>query len=145
MFTRMSADEQAQTEHENGDANYIISTRAQEYFLRENDFVNTEVDIKGDPFWMGTPGSLMQGGQDDFGKYYGYETHIAFVTYNPTEELVSHDTPNAAKRMELGSSGLYRVMRIESRLSNGQFTQKLYLQKNRNFNTFYIQNLLEEL
>lgn len=145
MFTRLSADEQQQVEAQGEDTDYVVSTRAQEYFLRENDFVNTEIEIKGDPFWMGSPGSSFTGSESDFNEYYGYETHVSFITFNPSEEFVSHDNPSAEKRMELGSSGLYRVMRVENRLANGKFTQKLTLQKNRNFNSFYIQNNLLEL
>ena len=144
MISNSSGDAQGTVNTDVNDTSLTVSTRSQEYYLREGDFTEVTLDIKGDPFWMGQIGSFSNDSEQRLVDYSSGEPHIALRIYMPDTNLLNDQNPTKGD-LELASSGLYRVFRIESRLSQGKFSQKLHMQKNRRINSYIVKDLIINL
>tara|TARA_B100001248_G_scaffold182455_1_gene138916 strand:+ start:887 stop:3448 length:2562 start_codon:yes stop_codon:yes gene_type:complete len=122
------------------------SAAAQQYSAREVDMIMVELEIKGDPFWLGSAGSINTA-EDNivYNQANLTQANVALVLYTGDESLASTDEKRVVGRMELTSSGIYKVQRVSSRFQAGRMVQTLFLIKNRNLNPFYVQNELKEL
>ena len=122
------------------------SAAAQQYAAREVDMIMVELEIKGDPFWLGSAGSINTA-EDTivYNQANLTQANVALVLFTGDESLASTDEKRVVGRMELTSSGIYKVARVSSRFQGGRFLQTLFLMKNRNLNPFYVQNELKEL
>lgn len=140
---------------------YMIALRAREHHNRQGNGIKAELSIKGDPYWLGTPGveiAFSQPvtstlGQADVAtvsdismKDYAFtgDIMIALVTYNPDESIAK---PGAKfeRQMDMISSGVYRVQRVETRFSGGEFTQTLECFRDRNVATTTVAQQLDLL
>lgn len=110
---------------------------------REEDFLNMTLEIKGDPFWMGT-GTTISGTEVKLADVRQATVYIAFLTYRP-EESVAYTENQRRGELDTAASGIYEVFKADQKLSAGQFTQTLHCIRNRNFSTFVMQNELENL
>ena len=108
--------------------------------------IMVELEIKGDPFWLGSAGSINTA-EDTivYNQANLTQANVALVLFTGDESLASTDEKRVVGRMELTSSGIYKVARVSSRFQGGRFLQTLFLMKNRNLNPFYVQNELKEL
>jgi hypothetical protein len=133
-----------QTNETKGERLSLEALRDREFANREVDFQNATISIKGDPYWMGTPGASLVGNVESINKYPDADVLFAFTNWLPDESVASVD--NQAKgALDLISSGIYRVITIESRFQNGQFTQKLTTSKDRNTSVYLVRDLIVKL
>lgn len=133
-----------QTNETKGERLSLEALRDKEFANREVDFQNATINIKGDPYWMGTPGAALVGNVEAINKYADADALIAFTNWLPDESVASPD--NQAKgALDIISSGIYRVITIESRFQNGQFTQKLTTSKDRNTSVYLVRDLIVKL
>jgi len=110
---------------------------------REEDFLNMTLEIKGDPFWMGT-GTTISGTEVQLQDLQNSTIYIAFLTYRP-EESVAYTENQRRGGLDTAASGIYEVFKADQKLAGGQFTQTLSCIRNRNFSTYLMQNELENL
>ena len=108
---------------------------------REEDFLNMTLEIRGDPFWMGS-GTTALGTEVKLMDVQNSTVYIGFVTYKP-EETVTYLEGQRRGNMDTAASGLYEVFKVDQKLSQGQFTQTLHTMRNRNFSTYLMQTELE--
>lgn len=88
------------------------------------DFMQITMEIKGDPFWMGKPNTFYnnnQGGNIDLANYETGENLFLLNLNMPIQEVNGRRKP----RTEYSLTGIYRVMSVINRFSEGQFTQNL--------------------
>jgi len=107
-----------------GNVDGINAVRDLMYAGRSADFLDIEFQIRGDPFWMGTPGAISYGTTETLLEYARADSLIAFVNYHPKEAMMEPGYRGKAD-MDLASSGVYRVTDVESRFQNGSFVQTL--------------------
>ena len=85
-----------------------------------------KLSIVGDPYWIGSPdaettpdGEKWSNKQNE-----NRDVYIAFINYLGHTSFASTGVRKRGK-MDLGSSGIYKVATITSRLQGGKFTQQL--------------------
>lgn len=118
-------------------------TKYASYYERSADFINCELSIKGDPFWLGTPG-VKTNGENPMRKFSGNQIAIAIIVERPDPSLA--DTENRRTGgIEYSSSGVYTVTTVESKFQQGRFTQTLELRKNVNINPYTIADKIVNL
>jgi len=139
----------------------IDSIRLAELHNRASNGLQAELSIKGDPFWLGTPGAVLDTApssgssvdaaivdstsEESLQKYlYHGGVLIALATYNPDENIAQPDKP-FGKEMDMVSSGVYRVVIVESRFAGGEFTQQLTCQREINTAVALVANQLDQL
>jgi len=140
----------------------LNAIRMKEAHNRAGNGLQAELNIKGDPFWLGTPGAVLantnnaapadvnyaltdDGGDDSLAKYqHTGDILIALTTYNPDESSAEAGS-RFNREMDMISSGIYRVIQVESRFSGGQFTQTLTCQRDRNTSVVTISDKLDQL
>ena len=88
---------------------------------REEDFLNMTLEIKGDPFWMGT-GTTISGTEVKLADVRQATVYIAFLTYRP-EESVAYTENQRRGELDTAASGIYEVFKADQKLSAGQFTK----------------------
>lgn len=108
------------------------------------DYIMFEINIKGDPYWLGTPGSinttttsttLFDGLNED--------SLIIFVNYLP--EDIADPTKKNKKTLDIASTGVYKIIEVESKFQQGKFTQTLKGMRDRSTSTDLIQNKITGL
>lgn len=112
----------------------IASSVAGQMARRENDAQQIVLEIKGDPFWMGTPDSVRSGNKLSVANFKGTNAMIGFLNYQANEKDLLIDQNRGP--VDLISTGIYKVVTIESKFQQGQFTQTLDAYKDRNTNSF---------
>ena len=112
----------------------IASHIAGQMARRENDAQQITLEIKGDPFWMGTPDSVRSGNKVSVANFKGTNAMIGFLNYQANEKDLLIDQNRGP--VDLISTGIYKVVTIESKFQQGQFTQTLDAYKDRNTNSF---------
>lgn len=136
-YQRMASDKQQQIDSA-PDTNKQLAIRAREYATRSNDFLEATFEIKGDPYWLGTPDAVVMGQELTPSGLY-QEALITFVNYLPDESM-TEPGPNRTKRFDMISSGIYKVLTLESKFMNGSFTQTLNSIRDSSFQTYRIAN-----
>ena len=112
---------------------------------RDDDMYQIDIDIVGDPFWMGAPGSLQAGERmDSLSDYITETAMIAIRNYYPDESMLYSEDAKKGE-MDLLASGVYAIVEIETRLRRGEFTQTLSGHKDTNTSTYFIKDELERL
>ena len=109
---------------------------------REYDAYNFSMEIKGDPYWMaGSLQSNVEGA--DSPDYSSRDALISLLQYNPNaEDLLEFQRRGP---VDLVSSGIYKLTKIESRFQGGKFTQTLSGFKDPTTNTLLILPQLIEI
>lgn len=119
-----------------------LSRRASQMAKREFDSYQFEMEIKGDPYWMGNMQATING-KLETPDYATRDALISFVQYNPNaDKLLTEQTKGP---IDVVSSGVYKLTKIESRFQGGRFTQQLYGYKDVTTNTVLILNKLIDL
>jgi len=97
------------------------------------DFHTIEMEIRGDPYWMGKPNSFRQAENnvEDLADYEAGSINFFLVINFPTAEEDS--SGRRAPNPDYQLSGLYRVISVINRFRNGQFVQ--YLEATRDLGT----------
>ena len=143
-YTVASPDAQAQAEHNNANSSTIKYNRYVQYSQRSADFHETSISIKGDPFWLGTPDSVLESIGQSLQTFTSREISVAILVKKP-DQSIADPFKTKAPEIEYASSGVYTVQNVESRFQRGQFTQTLTLYKNLKVNPFMISTRLTEL
>lgn len=139
-YSNLSSSKQKVNETK-GNTLSIEAVREREYARRDVDFYNIDFTIKGDPFWMGTPGAVLDDNDDALVKYLQNDALIAFINYLPDESITY---PEGQKKgpLDLYSSGVYRITEVETKLQGGQFNQRLLAYKDSNTSTYLVKDLM---
>ena len=139
-FSMLGASKQKVNETKNNSKS-IETIREEEYAKRDVDFTNLEMQIKGDPFWMGTPGAVIDDRSETLIKYLTNDVLIGFINHMPDNSVFDPAKPTLGA-FDMSSSGIYRIIEVESRFQQGQFIQKLIGMKDRNTSLYYVRDLL---
>lgn len=142
-FTQSSAADQ-QSNETLGDNIGLDTLAHQQLANRDDDMYKIDLDIIGDPFWMGAPGALSSGNNENLGKYMTETAMIAIRNYYPDESMLEPENPKKGS-MDLLSSGIYTVVSIETKLRRGEFAMSLNCNKDTNTSTMMIKEELEKL
>ena len=109
---------------------------------REFDAFGFEMEIKGDPYWMGNM-QVSIGGKLEVPDYGTQDAMIAFIQYNPNvADLLEHQRKGP---VDVVSSGVYKLTSISSRFQEGRFTQTLTGYKDVTTNTSIIMQELIQM
>ena len=109
---------------------------------REFDAFGFEMEIKGDPYWMGNM-QVSIGGKLEIPDYGTQDAMIAFIQYNPNvDDLLEHQRKGP---VDVISSGVYKLTSISSRFQEGRFTQTLTGYKDVTTNTSIIMQELIQM
>ena len=135
----LSLDEQRNLSNDGG--NTVNAARAMEMAKRGYDAIEFRLDIKGDPLWMGQPGEAS--GNELANQFIKSDASIAFINYNPNaDDLIENGDKGP---VDMVSTGVYKVTKIESKFSGGEFTQTLVGYKDVQVNPYLIINELLNL
>jgi hypothetical protein len=118
------------SEPDKGSGKKFVDSLFRQAFLGQiGDLLNVEIQIKGDPYWLGNPK------QDDEPKIdtsrRGVEDHVKtldsqnYILFSLKTPQVVNNTTGLMHLQETAYSGAYAVRKIESRFLNGKFTQTL--------------------
>jgi len=131
-----------QRKNENDATDTLNASLAANMAKREYDAYNFTMEIKGDPYWMaGSLQSNVEGAQSP--DYSSRDALISLLQYNPNaEDLLEFQRRGP---VDLVSSGIYKLTKIESRFQGGKFTQTLSGFKDPTTNTLLILPQLIEL
>ena len=116
------------------DTDRINSHIAGQMARRDNDATNITLEIRGDPFWMGTPDSVRSGNKVTVANFKGTNAMIGFLNFQPNEKDLL--TNQQRGPVDLISTGIYKVVTVESKFQQGAFTQTLEAYKDKNTNPF---------
>lgn len=136
----------------------LHAIRMQETQNRASNGQEAELTIKGDPYWLGTPGVWLANSQAPSSSIGGSATGevsfaphqysgnalVALTTYNPDDSAAIAGA-SFYKTMDMISSGVYMVTVIESKFSAGNFTQNLKCIRDRSTATANVAELLDKL
>lgn len=123
-----------------GSVDPIVTAEAKEYFGQFNKMINLQITIKGDPFWMGLPGTDTSGGSlSNAQNVLKNDSLIGLVNFLPNES-VTYTTNRHRGRMDPFTTGVYRVTQISSRFQMGKFTQTLSTTKHTELTTALVEN-----
>jgi hypothetical protein len=142
-YANLNSDKQ-QVNETKGKVETIDAIRDRETAVREVDYMNVDFRVKGDPFWMGTPGGYVSGAVDSLVSYLDTDSLIAFINYLPDEAIASTTNQHRGE-LDIVSSGIYRIIEVESKFQQGQFTQQLSGYRDRNTSTYLVRDQLEKL
>jgi hypothetical protein len=121
------------------EANAVTAASAAETYAASMDFLEFDITIKGDPYWLGTPGSY--GGETDelktLRENLDEDSLIIFINYLP-----DNGKTGGARRLDIASTGVYKITSVESKFQLGKFTQSLKGYRDRNTSTDLIQSRL---
>ena len=109
---------------------------------REYDALNFNMEIKGDPFWMGTMTCSIEG-RLEVPNYNATDALISFIQYNPNASDLLENQRRGP--VDLISSGVYKLTTIESKFQGGQFTQTLNGYKDLTTNTALVLGQLQRI
>lgn len=143
-FAALGSAAQQVSDIKNGNVDTVDAVRDAALVGRDMDFMTASFEIVGDPFWMGAPGAVIAGDQDLLIEYADADTMIVFINYLGKEEMYEAGYSGKAD-MDLVSSGVYRITDIESKFSQGQFTQILKGYKDTRTTPSIVKNKLENI
>lgn len=105
------------------------------------DLIEIEIQIKGDPYWLGKPNSFYDMNVSDDLADYELGGNMFYLRLNlPTQETL------AGRRIvqpDYTLSGLYRVINVTNQFRNGQFVQFLKAYRDTNVQTELVSSNLE--
>tara|TARA_R110002074_G_scaffold397783_1_gene588651 strand:- start:395 stop:2221 length:1827 start_codon:yes stop_codon:yes gene_type:complete len=102
------------------------------------DFISFDVTIKGDPYWLGTPGSYVTSkNRSTLIDNLDEDSLIIFINYLP-----DNGKTQGGRKLDIASSGVYKIIEVESKFQLGKFTQTLKGMRDRNSSTDLIQKQL---
>jgi hypothetical protein len=136
-FERVPASASTQQKNEHtGLTDDIAAVIAQQTAKRTVDNLNISLEIRGDPFWLGTPDVVIGGSgeSDEISNFNGNDALIGIVSFQPNEKDLLIDQRRGP--VDMISSGLYNITHVESKFQQGQFTQTLTGYKDPNTNVF---------
>lgn len=124
--------EKSQLNEINLNENSALSRRLQDMAKREYDALNVSIEIKGDPHWMGNMQAVIKGKLErpDYAKQ---NALITFLQFNPNADKLL--TEQVKGEVDPISTGVYKLVTVESRFQGGRFTQTLNGYKDVNSNT----------
>lgn len=118
-----------------------IARRLQDMAKREFDALNFNMEIKGDPHWMGNMQAVVQGKLEEI-NHSKQDALISFLQFNPNADKLL--TEQIKGEIDPISTGIYKLVTVESRFQGGRFTQTLQGYKDVNSNTsLLIPNIIE--
>lgn len=144
QYNLASPDSQQLNESKGKDSKSLDSIADKEFQNRSIDFLEISLNIKGDPFWMGTPGVKHTEAVVAADQFLNTDSLILFINYLPNQIEGNNFEFQGKGELDLAASGVYEVRQIETSMSNGQFTQTLKCFRNRNISTFLLQNEMEQ-
>lgn len=141
-----SSDAQQTSESINSNSNMTVGPGYSDFYQRSADFLSASITVKGDPFWMGTPDAELGGSTEatTVRDFKGHELSIAVLNMKPDPSMADPFNRQTGG-IEFSSSGVYRVVSIESNFQQGKFTQTLETQKNTTINPYIIATRIAEL
>lgn len=142
-MTRTDSAEEAQLNELSIDSRSALAHKSAELAKRERDAFELNLDIKGDPYWMGNMQAVIAGGKLKTPDYSKRDALVSFVQFNPNVDKLL--TEQVKGELDVVSSGIYKLTAIESRFQGGKFTQTLKGYKDVTTNTLLIINKLLEL
>jgi len=142
-FTQSSAADQ-QSNETLGDNIGLDTLAHQQLANRDEDMFRIDLDVIGDPFWMGAPGALSSGNNEDLSKYMAESAMLVVRNYYPDESMLEPENPKKGS-MDLLSSGVYTVAAIETKLRRGEFSMTLNCFRDTNTNSLLVREELEKL
>ena len=114
-------------------SNSLIANILSESARREQDAMSLSIEIKGDPYWMGNKKNVAVDGTVSLPDWETQDALIAFLQYNPNvNDLLELQIKGP---VDLVSSGIYKIISIDSRFQGGAFTQTLNGMKDITTNT----------
>ena len=117
------------------ESNSIIAKDQREIYAASNDFMSLNIGIKGDPYWLGTPGSHVNTREPTLIDNLDEDSLLAFVNYLPAMSA-------GVRKLDIASSGVYKVTDVESKFQLGKFTQQIQATRDTNSSTDLIQKRL---
>ena len=104
------------------------------------DMITIELGIKGDPYWLGSPGGFNQEPASDLADYErGGQFLYLRVNVGTDEQSDGRRPPDADYQI----SALYRVLSVITNYQNGMFTQHLKCARDLGTNTSTIASTIE--
>ena len=147
--TKPDSAEDAQLNSTGIDSKSALGLKIAQMAKREYDAWKFDLEIKGDPYWMGNMQAVIKGKLEtpDYSKR---DALISFVQWNPNADNLIGDVDGILEGQTKGpidvvSSGVYKLTSIESRFQGGKFTQTLSGYKDVTTNTSLVLGRLEEL
>ena len=121
--------------------NAVVAVDQAEINAASHDFIMFDITIKGDPYWLGTPGSSVTAAKgstliDSLDE----DSLIAFINYLP-----NNGKSNGARQLDIAASGIYKILEVESKFQLGKFTQSLKGMRDRNSSTDLIKTKLLQI
>lgn len=121
--------------------NAVVAVDQAEINAASHDFIMFDITIKGDPYWLGTPGSTVTSSKgstlvDNLDE----DSLIAFINYLP-----DNGKSNGARKLDIAASGIYKILEVESKFQLGKFTQSLKGMRDRNSSTDLIKTKLLQM
>ena len=124
--------------------NELIATYARSFANRTADTQVIEVDIIGDPYLIGIPGSIL--GETSAATLKNVtatsDVFVAFVSYFPSNDI---DTAFQKGPMDLYTSGIFELREVEHRFQAGSYTSKIKMYRDHKSSTYILKNRLEDL
>ena len=140
--TKADSAEDAQLNATSIDSRSALAYKISKMAKREYDAWKFDLEIKGDPYWMGNMQAIIKGKLEtpDYSKR---DALISFVQWNPNADKLLEDQTKGP--IDIVSSGVYKLTSIESRFQGGKFTQTLSGYKDVTTNTSLVLGRLIEL
>ena len=140
--TKADSAEDAQLNATGIDSRSALAHKISQMAKREYDAWKFDLEIKGDPYWMGNMQAIIKGKLEtpDYSKR---DALISFVQWNPNADKLLEDQTKGP--IDIVSSGVYKLTSIESRFQGGKFTQTLSGYKDVTTNTSLVLGRLIEL
>ena len=113
-----------------------------EFRSRNTDYIQVKIKIKGDPFWMGTPGVYTNDAVVTSANYLNTDSLVLFLNHLP-DETMTDPTSSVNGEIDIAASGVYEVRKIETSMSQGKFDMSLVAYRNRNVSTVLLVNEME--
>jgi len=144
-YQMSSASSQQLNEAQGKDTGSLDALADLEFKHRDLDFQQIELKIKGDPFWMGTPGVKRTESVIAADAYLMTDSLILLTNYMPTQVTGRNFTYEYQGKGEfdIAASGVYEVRSIQTEMSGGEFIQTLKCFRNRNISSYLLQNEME--
>jgi len=123
------------------------SASQHQFNSNETGFMNLNMDIKGDPYWLGAADAFPNNDAVNntvVSDRANGDVLIAYLNYLPTQDIAR---VGQQRRGELDylTSGIYTVQSISSRFQSGAFTQTIEAVKRDDLTTELVKNRMEQL
>ena len=144
-YTVSSAPDQ-QNNEKTPTQNELEASYAQSYAERTADTQVIEVDIIGDPYLLGIPGSILGStSQKTLANVTATsDIFVAFVSFFPKNKN-ELENPFDKGPMDLYTSGIYELREVEHRFQQGQYLSKLRMYRDHRSSTYYLRDELRNL